>query len=97
MFIHRIGNYEQVVIYKDGFLWFYQKGADNKIHLLVKIESTEQQAKDMKRILTTDYEKKMYYKLPRRQVKRKLKIKGWAMSLKDEMLFEVLNPNYGKD
>lgn len=95
MFIHKFGNYREVYIYQNGNLCIYRRGADDKIRLEVEIQMTEEQAKKIKEIMTADHSEKPYlFKLPRRQVKRKLKAKGWAMSLKNEMLFEVVNPNY---
>ena len=95
MFIHKFGNYREVYTYQNGHLCIYRRGADNKIRLEIQIEMSEEQAKKVKKIMTTDDSEKPYlFKLPRRQVKRKLKAKGWAMSLKNEMLFEVVNPNY---
>ena len=44
--------------------------------------------------MTTDNSEKPYlFKLPRRQAKRKLKLKGWKASLRDVEFF-VNNPNY---
>lgn len=98
MFIYKFGNYREVYTYQNGMLCIYKRGTNGKIRLEIEIQMTEDQAKKVKKIMTTDNSEKPYlFKLPRRQVKRKLKVKGWAMSLKDEMLFEVLNPNYEKE
>ena len=98
MFIHKFGNYRETFVYKNGMLCIYKRGTNGKIRLEVEIQMTEEQAKKVKKIMTSDHSEKSYlFKLPRRQVKRKLKLKGWAMSLKDEMLFEVVNPNYEKE
>lgn len=98
MFIHKFGNYREVHTYQNGKLCIYRRGADNKLHLEIEIEMSEEQAKKIKEIMAKDHSEKPYlFKLPRRQVKRKLKLKGWAMSLKNKILFEVVNPNYGKD
>lgn len=98
MFLYKTGNYRETWIYRDGKICIYRKGVDGKIRLDVEIQATEEQAQKLKLVLTKDHSEKSYlFKLPRRQVKRKLKAKGWAMSLKDEMLFEVVNPNYEKE
>lgn len=94
MFIYKFGNYREVYIYQNGHLCIYRRGADNKIHLEIQIEMSEEQAKKVKKIMTADHSEKPYlFKLPRRQAKRKLKLKGWKASLR-EVEFFVKNPNY---
>lgn len=94
MFIHKFGNYRETFVYKNGMLCIYKRGADNKIRLETEIQMTEEQAVKIKETMTTDNSEKPYlFKLPRRQAKRKLKLKGWKASLRDVEFF-VNNPNY---
>lgn len=94
MFIHKFGNYREVYTYQNGKLCIYRRGADDKIHLEIEIEMSEDQAKKVKEIMTSDHSEKSYlFKLSRRQAKRKLKLKGWKASLR-EVEFFVKNPNY---
>lgn len=94
MFIYKTGNYRETWIYRDGKICIYRKGVDDKIRLDVEIQATEEQAQKLKLVLTKDHSEKPYlFKLPRRQAKRKLKLKGWKASLRDVTFF-VKNPNY---
>ena len=45
MFIYKFGNYRSVYTYQNGKLCIYSRGADNKLHLEVEIEMSEEQAK----------------------------------------------------
>jgi hypothetical protein len=94
MFIYKTGNYRETWIYRDGKICIYRKDINGKIRLDVEIQATEEQAQKLKLVLTKDHSEKPYlFKLPRRQVKRKLKLKGWKTSLRDVTFF-VHNPNY---